>query len=74
MPRYYFHVKRGQVTLFDRQGVELTDIAEAAKKATPRGRELAQRESLHGFRHRAGTIIIDNDWETILELPLEDAW
>jgi hypothetical protein len=62
------------VTIFDRQGVELTDIAEAAKKATPRGRKLAQRDSLHGFFHRAGTIMIDYDWETMLVFALDDSW
>jgi hypothetical protein len=38
MPRSYFHVKRGQVTLLDREGVELVDIAEATNEAARRGR------------------------------------
>ena len=38
MPRSYFHVKRGQATLLDREGVELADIAEAANEAARRGR------------------------------------
>jgi hypothetical protein len=38
MPRSYYNVKRGQVTLLDREGVELADIAEAANEAARRGR------------------------------------
>lgn len=36
MLRSYFHVKRGKVTLLDREGVELADIAEAANEAARR--------------------------------------
>jgi Domain of unknown function (DUF6894) len=39
MPRYFFHVRRGGTTLFDREGVELADIEEAAAEAARRGRE-----------------------------------
>jgi hypothetical protein len=32
MPRYFFHVKSGQLTVLDREGVELADIANAVKE------------------------------------------
>ena len=25
MPRYYFHVRRGQITVLDHEGIELAD-------------------------------------------------
>ena len=71
MPRYYFHVRRGQVTILDQEGIELADIEEAAKEAARRGRVISARESLKGVRPAAGTIIVDDEFRTILELPLE---
>jgi hypothetical protein len=29
MPRYYFHVGRGQITLLDHEGIELADTVES---------------------------------------------
>jgi Domain of unknown function (DUF6894) len=37
MPRYYFHVRRGQLTFLENEGIELTDIEEAATEAVRRG-------------------------------------
>jgi hypothetical protein len=42
MPRYFFHVRRGIVTVFDREGVELTGIAEAK----PRGGDVRSRHGM----------------------------
>ncbi len=69
MPRYYFHVKRGRATVLDREGVELADIAEAAKEAERRGREIAVRDALSAVPPSAGVIVIDEGWRTVLELP-----
>ena len=70
--RYFFHVKRGQVTILDQEGVELADIREAAREAARRGWEIAAREALKGAPAGAGKIIIDDEWRTVLELPLQD--
>jgi hypothetical protein len=40
MPRYFFHVRRGGLTVFDREGVELAGIAEAARRWRDRGAKL----------------------------------
>ena len=32
MPRYFFHVKRGQVTVLDHEGIELENSAQAKKR------------------------------------------
>jgi hypothetical protein len=72
MPRYFFHVKRGQVTVLDQEGVELAGIEEAEQEATRLGREIAAGDALKGTSSSDGMIIIDEDWRTILELPFED--
>lgn len=70
--RYFFHVNRGQVTILDQEGVELADIREAAREAARRGWEIAAREALNAAPAGAGKIIIDDEWRTVLELPLQD--
>jgi hypothetical protein len=73
MPRYFFHVRRGQLTVIDREGIELGDFAEAAREAARRGREVATREALNGIPPQGGFIIVDDEWEErILELPFEE--
>ena len=64
MPRYYFHVRRGQMTVVDKQGVELADNVEAVQEAERRGREIATDE--------AGAIIVEDEQEDrIAEIPLD---
>ena len=69
MPRYYFHVKRGQVTVLDHEGVELAHIAEAKNEAVRRGREIVAREAPNAGPPTSGMIVIDEEWRTALELP-----
>jgi len=69
MPRYFFHVKRGQMTVLDQQGIELADIEEATKEAARRGREILANQASEGVRDSGGIIIIDEGWRTVLELP-----
>ena len=71
MPRYYFHVKRGQVTILDQLGVELADIDEAANEAARRGQAIAARMTLTGNPPTDGTIVIEEGWRTVLELPFD---
>lgn len=69
MPRSCFHVKRGQVTLLDHEGVELADIAEAANETARRGREILAREAQKARLPTSGMIVIDEEFRTVLELP-----
>jgi len=41
MPRYYFHIKRGQVVMLDQEGLEFSGMAVADKEATRRGQKTA---------------------------------
>ena len=64
MPRYYFHVRRGQMTIVDQDGIELADNVEAVQEAERRRREIATDE--------AGVIIVEDEQEDrIAELPLD---
>jgi hypothetical protein len=67
MPRYFFQVRRGDVTVFDREGVELTGIAEAKPRGG--GREVTARDAEISASLGAGRIIIEEGWRTVLELP-----
>ena len=56
MPRYFFHLKRGQVTILDQEGLALADIEEAAAEAERRGREIAARDALQGVASHGAVI------------------
>ena len=65
MPRYYFHVKRGQLTVLDHEGVELLDLAEAEQEALRRGQEIVARD---GPKDRGSIIVADDNWRTLYEV------
>jgi Domain of unknown function (DUF6894) len=46
MPRYYFHVRRGQITVPDHSGIELPDTAGAAVEGAQRAQALVNAEPL----------------------------
>ena len=55
MPRYYFHVRRGQMTIVDQEGIELADNVEAVQEAERRKREIDAGE--------VGVIIVEDERE-----------
>ena len=69
MPRYFFHVRRGQVTTMDTLGVELAGYAEAVREAKKRARDLVGREAMSGSTPARGAIIVDDEWQRFLEIP-----
>jgi hypothetical protein len=73
MPRYFFHVKCGQVTVLDQEGVEFTDIAEATVEALERGWQIAASKTLRAVPTSGGSIVID-DLHTVREVPFEDTY
>ena len=48
MPRYYFHVRRGPMTVLDHEGIELADTVDAEVEAGQRAQQLVNGESLNG--------------------------
>ncbi len=71
MGRYYFHVRRGQLTFLDQEGLELADFEEAANEAARRAWEIKARERLTDLPTSTGRIVVDNEFRTVLELPFE---
>jgi len=64
VPRYYFHVRRGRLTVVDREGMELPDDVEAVQEAVRRGRQITTDEE--------GAIYVEDEWDyRIAELPLD---
>jgi hypothetical protein len=62
MPRYFFHVKRGRVTVLDQEGVELTNIDDAANEAARRDR---------GINPSGAVVVADNQWRPLFEVPMK---
>jgi len=70
MSRYFFHLRRGQVTVLDREGVELASVEDAAKEAGKRAQAIASKDALHGAAANGRAITIADDrWRTVMELP-----
>jgi len=72
MPRYFFHVKRGQVTVLDQQGIELAGLSEATAEALERGRQIAASATLRAIPANYGAIVIDEELHTVQEVPFGD--
>ena len=67
MPRYYFHVRRGQITVLDHGGMELVDTAGAKVEAAKRAQALVNGD---GATANGGSIIVaDANWDTLFEFP-----
>jgi hypothetical protein len=71
MRRFYFHVKNGQVTVLDQEGVEFADEQEAAKEATRRGREIATRSALKGVSPGGLILVVDEQWQPVYGVPFD---
>ncbi len=70
MPRYYFHVRRGQATMLDHNGVDLSDAQEAEAEAARRGREIARADALNGNSPASLVIVVADEWSTVVEVPV----
>ena len=70
MPHYYFHVRRGQITVLDQEGIELADAAQAEVEAAHRAQQVVTGNVLNGVPVSRGTIIVDDEnWRRLFELP-----
>ena len=70
VPRYYFHIRRGRVTVLDRDGIDLADDQEAAREAARRGREIAKADALNGDQPTSLAIVVADEWSTVVEVPV----
>ena len=48
MPRYFFHVRRGQMTVLDQEGIELAGTVDAEVEGAQRAQYIVNRGSLNG--------------------------
>ena len=85
MPRYYFHVRRGQITILDHEGIELADTVDAEVEAAERAQQIVNGGSLNGeslngvslngeslnakSASRGRIIVADDNWQTVFVLP-----
>jgi hypothetical protein len=74
MPHYYFHVRRGQLTVLDHEGIELSDAVDAEAEAAERAQRLANgdatNEASMDKAFASGSIIVaDDNWSTLFEFP-----
>jgi hypothetical protein len=80
MPRYYFHVRRGQITILDHEGIELGDTVDAEVEATQRAQQVMDGEAMNGASmngasmnepsaSRGRIIVADDNWDTLFEFP-----
>ena len=75
MPRYFFHVRRGQINVLDQEGIELADTVDAEVEAAQRAQQIVNRGSLNGgplngeYVSRGRIVVADDNWETLFELP-----
>jgi hypothetical protein len=68
MPHYYFHVKCGQMTILDHEGIELAGTADAEAEAA--WRALQVMRPMNKVPASLGMIIVaDNNWDTLFEFP-----
>ena len=75
MPRYFFQVRRGQMTVLDQEGIELAGTVDAEVEGAQRAQYIVNRGSLNGgflngqSANRGGIIVADDNWETLFEFP-----
>jgi len=75
MPDYYFHVRRGQITILDHEGIVLADTAHAKVEATQRAQQVVNGEAMNGASMNEASvshgriIVADDNWEALIELP-----
>jgi hypothetical protein len=70
MPRYYFHVRRGQITVLDHGGIELADTTAAKVEGAQRAHGLVNGEPLNGASAiRRSIVVADDNWGALFEFP-----
>ena len=72
--RYFFHVKRGQVTVLDQEGIDLANPTQVEEEAARRAQQCSADDALNGMPVSSvisiGMIIVaDENWHRLFELP-----
>jgi hypothetical protein len=71
MPRYFFHILSGGVTVEDDEGIELPDMAAARREAVANARDLALSADKDGFgKETRGVQIVDAAGTVLGSVPV----
>jgi len=60
MPRYYFHVRRGQITLPDHEVIELADTVDAEVEVAQRAQRFLERSVRRSCEHNVSAALISS--------------
>ncbi|GAA3903634.1 hypothetical protein GCM10022276_22870 [Sphingomonas limnosediminicola] len=74
MPLYFFHLRDGEDTLIDGEGLELDDIEAAKATALLQARGIVSHDALEGFINLAQRVdVLDETGATVCSVAFEDA-
>ncbi len=73
MPRYYFHIRQGDVLVEDPERIEVAEIESLEEEAIEAARDLLAEGDIQGLDRRAWVFEVAETGKVVLELPFEDA-
>jgi hypothetical protein len=74
MPRYFFHIRRGNVLVEDSEGIEVSEIEALEEEGIEAARDLLADGDLGGLDRREWAFeIADETGTTVLALPFKEA-
>ena len=74
MPRYYFHIRKGDILVNDPEGVEVAATESLEEEAIEAARDLLAQGDLQGLDRREWVYeVADESATTVLMLPFADA-
>jgi hypothetical protein len=74
MPRYYFHIRQGDKTIQDDEGMECANLEAVREEALQSAREIMSEALRSGGLGENRTFVIeDSKGDTVHELPFQTA-
>ena len=74
MPRYHFHIRKGDVLVEDSEGIEVSDAEALEEEAIEAARDLLAEGDLQGLDRRIWVYeVADESGATVLTLPFSEA-
>ncbi len=74
MPRYYFHIRKGEVLVEDPEGTEVSETEALEDEAVEAARDLLAEGDLQGLDRREWVFeVADESGATVLTLPFSEA-
>ena len=74
MPRYYFHIRKGDLLVEDPEGIEVSEAGSLEEEAIEAARDLLAEGDLQGLDRREWVYeVADESGATVLVLRFEDA-